>query len=185
MSRSFARFIAGAALAAVLPIAARAQNNCIVVGSGNCTVGVTASLTIPQIAFLNANLSTASFSLSNAAWQDFLNGGSTDTTVTTGVALNVRANTAYTVALEANDPWSGGGWALSDVVFGLQAAACAFGDATTTLVANNPLAGFPGVATNNEARNLCLGVIVPSDLSDTRVAPGTYTLPLTLRITAP
>ena len=28
-------------------------------------------------------------------------------------------------------------------------------------------------------------VIVPSDLSDTRVAPGTYTLPLTLRITAP
>lgn len=184
MSRSLVRWIVGAAVAVALPAAAQAQNACTVIGAGNCTVGLATSVTIPQISFLNADQSAVAFSISNLGWTAFLGSAALDTTVVSGVALNVRSNTAYTVALEAGS-WSGGGWVVGDLKVDTQAGACAQGDAVTPMVANNALAAFPGSATDGAGLNLCLGLTFPNDLADTRLAPGAYTIPLTLRITAP
>ncbi len=184
MSRSLVRWIAGAALALSLPAVAQAQNACTVIGAGNCTVDLATSVTIPQISFLNADQSAVAFAITNAGWTAFLGSAALDTTVVTGVALNVRANTTYSVALEAGS-WSGGGWLVGDLKYDTQAGACAQGNAQTAMAANNALSAFSGAATNGESLNLCLGLTFPNDLSDTRLAPGAYSIPLTLRITAP
>jgi len=183
MFRTIKRVLAAAALAAVLPMVAQAQNDCIVIGAGNCTVNLGTQVTIPKIAFLDANTSSYTFQISNAGWQDFLAGPSADTTVTTGVQVTVRANTAHSVALEAGT--FGGAWVHGDMRWDTQPGACSYGQATQTLDATESLTEFGGVATNSDVLNLCLGLVIPNNLASAKLGVGTFALPLTLRITAP
>lgn len=183
MFRSLKRILTAAAVVAVLPVVAQAQNDCIVIGAGNCTVNLGTQVTIPKIAYINTPTSAFTFQISNAGWQDFLDSGSADTTVTTGVVVTVKANTAHSVALEAGT--FGGSWVHGDMRWDTQAGACSYGQATQVLDATESLTGFSGGATSGETLNLCLGLVIPNNLASPKLGQGTFALPLTLRITAP
>lgn len=193
MSRSFARFLAGATLAAVLPMAVQAQNSCVAV-AGNCNVVVTGSVTIPAIAKLNADLTTANFTLgTNGDWATFFNSAAVDTTVVRPVALTLTSNTTNLVQISGG-AWSSASWAVGDVKWAVQTAACGQVAPTNTLTGTNAsLMGvsaganpFAGTAGANQTRNLCLGLTIPNDLTNARLTTvGAVTIPITLQVSAP
>lgn len=185
MSRSIVRTIAGLALVASLPAMAQAQNSCTVnvasPGPDFCAVNLGMSVSVPVLAYLNIPGATLAFPQPN--WATYL-ATPTATTTVTSTQLTIRTNSNYTLALSSAG-WAGGAWTLSDVRFGLNASACTLpAEVPTTLTASQNLA-VPGTAANNYQQFLCLGLVYPGDLTNTKLTPGTFTLPLVLTITAP
>lgn len=186
MSRSILRTIAGVALVAALPALSQAQNACTVnvasPGPGNCAVNLGMSVSVPVLAYLNIPVTDIAFPAPD--WNAFLAAPTTTTTVTS-TQLTIRTNSTYSVALSSAGWDAPANWTLGDVRFGLNGTACTLpAQVPSTLAANQTLA-LPGTATNSYQQFLCLGLVYPGDLSDTKLTPGTFDLPLVLTITAP
>lgn len=183
MSRSFLRFFAGAALVASLPAVSAAQGSCSVVDTpNNCSVAINTTVVIPTIAFLNVSATALDFAIDNAGWTAFLGSAAADTIVVEDVLLTVRSNDSWTLELVPG-AWSGGGWTVGDISWQLQAGVCGVADVGTALAGTTTINS--GAAVDPDQNHLCLGLRYPNDLSDTRLAPGTYTVQLDARLTAP
>lgn len=186
MPRSFVRTLVGLALVATLPAMAQAQNSCTVnvadPGPGNCAVNLDMSVSVPILAYLNIPVTDLAFPTPN--WATFL-ATPTATTTVTSTQMTIRTNSTYTLALSSAGWDAPANWTLGDVRFGLNGTACTLpGEVPSTLAASQNLA-VPGTATNSYQQFLCLGLVYPGDLADSRLAPGTFDLPLVLTITAP
>lgn len=186
MSRSIVRTLAGLALVATLPAMAQAQNFCTVnvasPGPGNCAVNLDMSVSVPILAYLNIPVTDLAFPTPN--WATFLDAPAPTTTVTS-TQMTIRTNSTYTLALSSVGWDAPANWELSDVRYGLSGSACTLpAEVPATLLGSQNL-GVPGVAASNYQQFLCLGLVYPGDLTDDKLTPGTFALPLVLTITAP
>lgn len=194
MSRSFVRFIAAAAVAAVIPAAAQAQVNCARVGSGTTTcTSVNATLTVPQVTRLTvaSNTAIATPATFNTT---FFEGTAIDSTFTR-VALQFRSNFAGAVTTTVAAGTLGGtavavgGNSRSETDFAYKseaAATCTAGSYVAFTGADQSLASTPstGPLAGTEDFSLCIRTIFdPADL--TKLRAGTYVLPLVIKLTAP
>lgn len=187
MSRSFVRVLAVAAGLALLPVAqlkAQAANctfNQAVPSSPSCALTVSASVSVPKLGRLAIDDSTLTFPAPN--WASFLT-DSQPATVVVNLQINHRTNASHNLTLTSSG-WASGAWDLADVTYGYNAAACTDNStAPTTLTGSNALV-TGGAATNNTQRFLCLALTYPGNLNDPKLAPGSFSLPMTLTLAAP
>lgn len=176
-----ATLMATAAALLALPGAAQAQAVCV--GVNTCSINPSASLTIPKVVLLEAastsiTLDTPDFTL------DSLNN---QVTVTNFGGLNVRSNHDWSLSVSsAAAAWtytpaagaSGGARVREDLEF---QANC--GGGWTTLGAGAATIAS-GAVTNGTAASMCFRTAFPNDYSSVKNRPGSYTLALTLTITA-
>ncbi len=164
-----------------LPSLAKAQLQCV--GMDTCSISPTASLTIPKVVRLAADVSSIVLATPDFS-ADSLNGQS-PTTVFNG--LSVRANHPWSVNLSsAAANWtytpaagaSGGVRAREELEFQVNCAgAWAPLSAAAASIAT-------GTITNGAAAQVCLRTAFPNDYENVANRPGTYTLALTLTLAA-
>jgi hypothetical protein len=190
MSRKLAKFLAGLAVVVMIPAVSQAQTCTVNVanpGPGSCDVDFNATLAVPVLAYLDV-AAAGTLPLTAPVWASFLASPAPVTTVSQ-TAIVVRSNSNYTVNLASAAAWTqptGAGRVLGDLTWALNETTCPAPAAITGAVS---AAGTDiiaaGTPTNGNTQQLCLGLAFPGDLSDSKLLPGTYTLPLTLTITAP
>lgn len=190
MFRKFAKVVAGLAVVAMIPAVSQAQTctvNAAAPAGGSCDVGFDATFSVPVLAYLDVAAGGA-LPLTAPVWATFLAAPAPVTTVSQ-TTLVIRSNSDYSVSLASAAAWTqpaGAGRVLGDLTWALDPTTCpapaaitgAVSAAGTDIIA----AGSP---TNGNTQLLCLGLLFPGDLSDTKLLPGDYELPLTLTITAP
>lgn len=186
MSRKAVRFVAGLALLAAPMVAAEAQG-CTVIGgtSTSCFINRDATLTIPSLAFINVTAAGAIALSAPTDWADFLTAGTPVTTIT-AAPLTLRANTTFGVDIAAG-AITGGSRPVTAHGFKFETGGCtptgftqfAAGGGTQTLLAAGQ------APTNGSGANLCLSSdFDPADFAG-NLSAGSYTIPLTITITAP
>lgn len=164
-----------------LPAATSAQAVCV--GINTCSINPNASLTIPKVVLLEAASSAITLSTPDFT-TDSLNN---QVTVTNFGGLNVRSNHDWNLSVSAaSATWTytpaagaaGGSRDRADLEF---QANCA-GGWTAMAAAASTIAS--GTVTNGTAASLCFRTAFPNDYSSVKNRPGSYTLGLTLTITA-
>ena len=186
MSRSFVRMMAGFALVAVPMVSVQAQATCTVpTAGGSCPVGFNATLTVPVLASLE-HTAGASLAFPTPDWAAFFAAPALTYTVSQA-QFTVKSNSPYSVGISAG-AWTQPGTAgrvAADVTFGVLASGgtCAAGTIQANTIASGTVvgSGTPGEVT----RELCLALEIPGDLASNKLVPGSYSLPLTLTISAP
>lgn len=164
-----------------LPSLASAQAVCV--GIGSCSISPNASLTIPKVVRLAATSSSITLVTPDFS-ADSLNN---QLTTTTFGGLSVRANHAWTLNLSSSaSSWtytpaagaSGGSRDLADLEF---QADCAGG---WTALSGTAAPIATGGLTNGAAAGICFRTAFPNDYASVKNRPGTYTLALSLTISA-
>lgn len=191
MSRSTVRILT-LLTAIAIPSMAQAQVSCnIQPGSASpCTAAMTSSLTVPTLARISAtgdSLSGSTLTLTSPDWASFLATPAATSTLSQ-VALNVRANTSFTVGISAPSAWtvpSGGSRELSTLTYASAAGACPAVGTITTEITGSAVTLTSGSATASAASNLCIALSFPGSLAAGELVPGAYSLPITLTLTAP
>ena len=179
----FRRFVlaAVAAVAVAVPAVSEAQSVCV--GINTCSLTPTASLTIPKVVRLATTSSTVTLATPDFT-TDSLNN---QDVVTTLSGISVRANHAWSIAISsAATNWtytpaagaSGGDRVRADLLF---QANCA-GAFTALSGAGQTVSS--GALTNGATASICLQTNFPNDYTSVKNRPGTYTLALTLTLTA-
>lgn len=186
MSRNVVRFVAGLALMAAPMVAAEAQG-CTVIGGvtpGNsCFINRNATLTIPSLAFINVTTPGAIVLSAPTDWAAFLTAATPVTTIT-AAPLTLRANTAFGVDILAGAV-TGGSRPLAAHGYKFESGGCTAGGFTAFSGATQTLLASGTAATNGTGANLCLSATFdPADFTGS-LAAGSYTIPLTITITAP
>lgn len=185
MSRSFVRLISGVALAAMLPAIAEAQA-CPVVGGGSCSVLRNATLTIPKLALIDVT-TPGDIALTAPDWNALITAPiPAAVTTETAAALTLRSNTLFGVNLTAG-VFSGpvGGMTLANFGYKFSTtASCPAGGFTPLTGAPQTLIAAGTAATNGTGATLCLEANFTPDF-ETSLLQGSYTIPLTLLLTAP
>lgn len=188
MTRNFVRLLAGVAIAATIPAAVQAQScNVNAVGGGNCNVGFDATLTVPTLAYLEVG-DFPTLALTAPDWAAFLAAPAATSTVSQ-TAVTIRSNSNYTVNLASAAAWTqpvGAGRVLGDITWAIDPTTCPAAGSIAGVVsdAGTDIIGA-GTPTNGATNLLCFALSFPGDLSDSRLLPGDYELPITLTITAP
>lgn len=189
MSRFVSRFIAGAVLAAVLPMAAGAQLSCTVVEPATtCNVVVSTTIDIPKLAFLQTTTNSLDFSLTSGEWSTLLGSTFADTTIRRQFNLTAKSNTARTISITTNlNSGPNAPFLLSDLRFGeIAVGTCGAGDVVNTLTSPQAVTGLNGGASVGVTRTICIGLNIPNDLSSTKLAPTVnQTIQFTAEISAP
>jgi hypothetical protein len=171
------------AAASMLALPSLAQAQLVCVGINSCTVNPTASLTIPKLVVLEVATSSVTLNTPNFAIDSLNN----QTPSTTFGGISVRANHPWTLNISsAAANWtytpaagaSGGVRVREDLEFQVNCAG-AWADVTGTGAAI-----ASGALTNLASANVCLRTDFPSDYTDVKNRPGTYTLALTLTLAA-
>lgn len=180
MLRRATLFAAAAALLA-LPSASQAQAVCV--GINTCTINPNASLTIPKVVLLE--VASGSITLATPDFNtDSLNN---QAPVTNFGGLVVRSNHDWSLAVSAAAAsWTytpaagaaGGARDRADLEFQV---GCAGGWSAMSGTGQQIASG---VATNNGAAQVCFRTAFPNDYESPKNRPGTYSLALTLTITA-
>ncbi|MBX3175397.1 MAG: hypothetical protein KF709_13360 [Gemmatimonadaceae bacterium] len=183
MSRSFVRSLAVGALLLAAPAIVEAQGCTVIAPATSCFINRNATLTIPSLAFINIT-AAGDIALSTPAdWAAFLTAGTPVTTVT-AAPLTLRSNTTYGVDIAAG-AIAGGSRPLGAHGYKFQSGACTAGGFTAFSGATQTFIAAGSAATNGTGANLCLeSTFDPSDFVG-NLSAGSYTIPLTLTITAP
>lgn len=193
MSRSILRTLAAVALVAATAAVAEAQVSCTIQpGSASPqTCNFTGSVSVPTLARLNVtgdSLTGSALTLTSPDWTTYLS-NPTATQTLSQVALQVRANTSYAVQINSAAAWTvpaGGSRALSTLTYTSVAGACPAVNTITTAITASPAALFNGAsATASTSRNLCFALSWGGALDGGDLAPGSYSLPITLTLSAP
>jgi hypothetical protein len=193
MSRSILRTLAAVALVAATAVVAEAQVTCsIQPGSASPqTCNFTNSVTVPTLARLAVtgdSLSGSTLTLTSPNWATYLTTPAATSTLSQ-VALAVRSNRAYSVSINSAASWTvpaGGSRALSTLTYTSVAGACPAVGTITTAITASPVSLFTGAAaTANDTRNLCFALSFSGSLTAGDLAPGAYSLPITLTLAAP
>jgi hypothetical protein len=194
MSRSILRTLAAVALVAATAAVSEAQVSCsIQPGSASPQAcNFTSSVTVPTLARLSVtgdSLAGSTLTLTSPNWATYL-ATPTATSTLSQVAMAVRSNSAYNVQIRAAAAsWTvpvGGSRALSTLTYTSAAGACpAVGTITTAITATNAALFNEAAATASTTRNLCIALSFSGSLAAGDLAPGAYSLPITLTLTAP
>ncbi len=193
MSRSILRSLAAVALVAATAVVAEAQVNCsIQPGSPSPQAcNFTSSVTVPTLARLSVtgdSLSGSTLTLTSPNWTTYLATPAATQTLSQ-VALAVRSNRAYAVQINSAASWTvpvGGSRALSTLTYTQVPGACPAVGTITTAITASPVALFSGAsATASDTRNLCFALSFSGSLAAGDLVPGSYTLPITLTLSAP
>ena len=172
--------LAAAALVA-LPAAVTAQAVCV--GVNTCSINPNASLTIPKVVLLEAASSAITLTTPDFTTDSLDN----QLTVTNFGGLNVRSNHDWNLSVSAaSAAWTytpaagaaGGARVRADLEF---QANCAGGWSAMAAAASTIASG---AVTNGTAASMCFRTTFPNDYSSVKNRPGSYTLALTLTITA-
>ena len=193
MSRTLVRVLAAAALVAV-PAALEAQVTCsIQQGSPSPQIcAVTGSVTVPTLARLAVtgdSLAASTLTLTSPDWNSYL-AAPAPTATLSQATLNVRSNSQYAVQIRAtqasfNAP-AGGSRAASTLAYTAVSGACpAVGTITTAITTTNAALFNEAAATSGTSRTLCLALSWSGSLAAGDLAPGAYSLPIELTISAP
>lgn len=182
MSRSFVRTLAVGTLLAIAPAVVEAQGCVVVAPATTCNIGRNATFTIPSLAYIS--LPAGDIALSTPAdWTTFVTTG-TPVTLLTATPLTLRANTTYGVTLQGG-AIVGGSRTLADHGFKYETGGCTAGGFTALTTTAQDLVAAGAPATNGTGGNLCLSSTYdPTDFVG-NLSAGSYTIPLTLTITAP
>jgi len=184
MSRSFVRLMAGFALVAVPMVSVQAQTCTVPVIGGSCPVLFNASLTVPVLASLDV-AAAGTLALTTPDWNAFFTTPAAVRTVSQ-TSFTVRSNSPYAVGISAT-AWTvvgGGSRDVADLSYAVAPATCPGEASITTSVASGSVV-TGGTPTGGATNLLCLALDFPGDLTSPKLRPGSYTLPLTLTITAP
>lgn len=179
----FRRITVVAAAAALLAVPGTAHAQLACVGINTCSISPSASLTIPKLVVLSTASSAITLSTPDFSTDSLDN----QVTVTTYNGINVRANHGWNLSVSAAAAnWTytpapgaaGGVRATSDLEFQANCAGgwAAMGAGAATIAS--------GALTNGTAASLCFRTAFPNDYTDVRNRPGSYTLALTLTVTA-
>jgi hypothetical protein len=156
--------------------AAQAQASCSAAGVApvSCQLtGVQVTTALQHIVALSITPNSAV--LPAPTTDDFLNGATTTTENATAQALTIRSNAAWVVTLQGN-PWTSPPWAkpVGDLAFTTN------GGTNYTQVTTSPQNLATGSPTGSAS--VTLGYRIQWDIEND--VPGTYTMPITLQITA-
>ncbi|HRN52301.1 MAG TPA: hypothetical protein PK788_02335 [Gemmatimonadaceae bacterium] len=193
MSRSILRTLAAVALVAATATISEAQVSCsIQPGSASPqTCNFTGAVTVPTLARLDVSgdsLAGSALALTSPDWATYLSAPAATRTLSQ-VGLVVRANTSYAVQINSAASWTvpaGGARALADLTYTAVAGACPAANTINTAITASPAALFNGAsATASSTRNLCFALAWSGALDGGDLAPGAYSLPITLTLSAP
>lgn len=169
------------AVAALVALPAIAEAQLVCAQQTSCSLSPVATLTIPTIVRMQVPALTVTMD------------GSTITDISGGAAVvpgafgdvNVRANAAWNLTIIANAAnWTyvgtaGGARTASTLEYSVDGGAyAAISNAAAATIAT-------GAASNGQNVNVQFQATIPADYSDAANRPGSYTLGLTLTLTAP
>jgi hypothetical protein len=183
MSRSIVRsLVVGMALVAA-PAVVEAQA-CTNTGaaSATCSVGATATLTIPHIVSLD--IGSTAITLNTPTWATFLAGAATQYSQTL-VSITRAANAQYDVQISADAAdftHGAGGVRAASTVDWTVGNTCATAGTTLT---TTPTDFVTNASAGSVTGNLCFRTAFVTDLSDPMMRAGAYTLDVTFTIAAP
>ena len=185
MFRTIRRVLAVTAIAALVPAAAQAQAascffNVAAASAGSCNIAASAAVTVPKLGRLS--VADSSIAFTQPDWDAFLQNPAATTTVT-NVQIDIRSNATYNLTMTPGS-WSSA-WAVGDVSYKIGGSVCTDATGATTLATGSNSLITSGGATNGNTQQLCLALTYPGDLSNAKLAPGSYTLPITLTLAAP
>jgi hypothetical protein len=175
--RKFVPFVAVAALVAAAPMQAQ---SCDIAGSGNCTVGTTASMTMPSLLRLTLGSTTSSLS-APAAVSEFDADGVVQKQ-STGPSVTVRANRGWAVTLQADAATftAAGGSSYAKPISDLEVSKD--GGSSYSPISNSEAFSITsGTAT---ASSVFSNIRYRTRYSVASDAPGTYSLGITYTLTA-
>lgn len=192
MSRSLTRFIAGLALVAVSATVSEAQTCTRIngVNGGSCPLLVDANLVIPNISFLQVSTGTLALDVI-LDWEAFFTAAVVDSTYT-ALGLTIRSNVGNVAINVTSAALSGTATAVAgntrtfaDYGFKVLASGTCTADGYTAFNGGTQaLTGIPTGPLDAPTLSLCISSrFNPADLTTLRA--GTYTLPLSLTLTAP
>ena len=193
MLRSVSRFLAGAALVAAIPAISQAQTlSCYKLGAvtTNATCSVISDLTLVTVAAMNiTEPASPDFDINSvtaAQWIDIIGGTAVRVQPSGPFGVDIAANAAgFAVNIEGSvvDGGNGGSRASTDYEYEFTTNPTCSGNGAPIPASAAAATGLPNTS-GVHTRNLCLYAVLDGTDANS-IVPDTYTLTVTLAITAP